>query len=287
MKKFKKLKLGIVGHGFVGKATDFGFSENVEKFIVDPLRNSTIDDLAAFNPQIIFISVPTPMGEDGTQDSSIVKEVFFEIRKKCPNAQNVIKSTVLPSVLNEIEVLDKNVVYNPEFLREKHANEDFINAPILIFGGKVKNAKIVADAYRVHSKCKTTEHIFTDLKSASLIKYSINTFLATKVIFFNELHELFSKLELKDSWDKIVDIISRDNRIGKSHMSVPGHDGRLGFGGACFPKDSAALKKFAKDLNVEMSLLESVIKKNNQIRSTYDSLDSREIEQNISFDDKK
>tara|TARA_B100000963_G_scaffold361991_1_gene401726 strand:- start:55 stop:918 length:864 start_codon:yes stop_codon:yes gene_type:complete len=287
MKNTKKLKLGIVGHGFVGKATDFGFSDNVEKFIVDPLKSTTIDDLAVFNPQIVFISVPTPMGEDGTQDASIVKEVFYEIRTKCPNAQNVIKSTVLPSVLNEIEKLDKNVIYNPEFLREKHANEDFINTPILIFGGKSKNAKVVADAYKIHSNCKTTQYIFTDLQSASLIKYTINTFLATKVIFFNELHDLFKKLELKDSWGKIVDIISRDNRIGESHMNVPGHDEKFGFGGACFPKDSVAFTKFAKDLNVEMSVLESAIEKNNRIRSKYENLDSREIEQNISFEDKK
>ena len=286
MKKNKNLRLGIVGHGFVGKATDAGFNKNIEKFIVDPLIGTNINDLAIFNPDIVFISVPTPMAKDGTQDCSIIKEVFLDIRNKCPNSQNVIKSTVIPSILKEMETLDDGVVYNPEFLREKHANEDFINSPVLIFGGKNKNSKVVSNAYKFHSSCKTDDHIFTDLCSASLIKYSINTFLATKVVFFNELHDIFKKLEIGDSWEKIVDIISRDNRIGKSHLNVPGHDGRFGFGGACFPKDSAALVKFAKDLGVEMSVLKSAIKKNNQIRSTYDNLDSREIEQNISFEDK-
>ena len=137
-----------------------------------------------------------------------------------------------------------------------------------------------------HSRCKTNEHIFTDLKTASLIKYSINTFLASKVIFFNELHSVFEKLGVTDSWESVINIISRDHRIGDSHMNVPGHDGKKGFGGACFPKDSLALVKFAKSLNVELNSLISTVKINNQIRSQYKELGSRESEQNVSFSDK-
>ena len=116
---------------------------------------------------------------------------------------------------------------------------------------------------------QTKEHIFTDLKTASFIKYAINTFLASKVIFFNELHSVYEKLEVKDSWESIVNIISKDSRIGQSHMNVPGHDGRKGFGGACFPKDSLALIKFAKSLDIDLNLLISTVKVNNKIRSEY------------------
>ena len=123
---------------------------------------------------------------------------------------------------------------------------DFINSDMIIFGGDRNISSQVSNAYLRHSRCKTKEHIFTDLKTASLIKYSINTFLASKVIFFNELHSIYEKLDVKDSWESVVNIISRDKRIGDSHMNVPGHDGRKGFGGACFPKDSLALIKFAK-----------------------------------------
>ena len=84
----------------------------------------------------------------------------------------------------------------------------------------------------------------------------------------------------------MVNIISRDNRIGNSHMDVPGHDGRKGFGGACFPKDSLALIKFAESMNVDLNSLISTVKINNKIRSEYAELDSRESEQNVSFDDK-
>ena len=285
MRIYKKLNLGIVGHGFVGKATDWGFNKRVIKFIVDPLLNTSVSDLKDLEPEIVFICVPTPMGEDGSQDSSIIEEVIKELILHCPNAIKVVKSTVLPSLLDKLYKLDSKLIYNPEFLREKHANMDFVNSDMIIFGGDRNISSQVSNAYIRHSRCKTKEHIFTDLKTASLIKYSINTFLASKVIFFNELHSIFEKLHVKDSWESVINIISRDNRIGDSHMDVPGHDGRKGFGGACFPKDSLALIKFAESINVDLNSLISTVKINNKIRSKYAELDSRESEQNVSFDD--
>ncbi len=286
MKIFNELKLGIVGHGFVGKATDHGFNKRVIKFIVDPLLDTSIKDLGDFNPDLVFICVPTPMKSDGGQDSSIIESVFRELTEFCPKAVKVVKSTVLPSILQELKFIDPKVVYNPEFLREKHANEDFINSEMIIFGGDENYSKKVSKAYLMHSSCKSKEHIFTDLETSSLIKYSINTFLASKVIFFNELHNIFNKLNVSDSWESVINIISKDKRIGNSHMNVPGHDGKKGFGGACFPKDSIALIKFAKSLDVNLNSLISTVKINNGIRSEYKELDSRESEQNVSFDDK-
>ena len=76
------------------------------------------------------------------------------------------------------------------------------------------------------------------------------------------MHSLYEKLDVKDSWESVINIISRDNRIGESHMNVPGHDGKKGFGGACFPKDSLALVKFADSLGVDLKSLISTIKIN-------------------------
>ena len=278
-------KIAIVGHGFVGKATDWGFNRNIKKFIVDPKYKTSINDLITFDPEIVFICVPTPMGENGTQDSSIIESVLKQLVEHCPTALKVIKSTVLPSILDSLHRLDEKLVYNPEFLREKHANADFENSSMIIFGGERNAAAIVSKAYLNHSRCKTKNHYFTDLKSASLIKYSINTFLASKVIFFNEVFSIFEKLNVKDEWNSIKEIISQDQRIGDSHMNVPGHDGKKGFGGACFPKDSSALLKYAESLEIELTVLRAAIKTNNKIRSEYSALDSREIEQNISYND--
>ena len=78
---------------------------------------------------------------------------------------------------------------------------------------------------------------------------------------------LYEKLDVKDSWESVMNIISKDKRIGDSHMNVPGHDGRKGFGGACFPKDSLALIKFAESYDINLNSLISTVKINNKIRS--------------------
>ena len=286
MRIFKTLKIGIVGHGFVGKATDWGFSKNTNKFIVDPKNETNIEQLAEFNPELIFVCVPTPMGENGIQDSSIIEAVVQELSLKCRESIIVIKSTVLPSILENIKKVNPKIIYNPEFLREKHANEDFMNSEMIIFGGDKNIASQVSKFYLDHSVCKTKKHIFMDISSASLVKYTINTFLASKVMFFNEIHQVFNKLKSNDSWELFIKNLSLDKRIGESHMNVPGHDGKKGFGGACFPKDTAALLKYSEGIGVELHVLRAVINKNNIIRGQYAELDDREKEQNISFDDK-
>ena len=281
-----QIKIGIIGHGFVGKATDWGFNKNVEKFIVDPIYGTNISDLVEFKPSIVFVCVPTPMANDGSQDASIFLEVIKAISDQKLDSIIVVKSTVLPDILIQAKSLINNLVYNPEFLREKHAFEDFENSEMIIFGGEEIDAKKVSECFKKHSRCKTTNHIFLDLISASIVKYAINTFLATKVVFFNELNEYFSKFNSADEWTKIIDAIKADSRIGSSHMNVPGHDGKKGFGGACFPKDTVALAKSAEASNQNLKVLEAAVKSNNAIRKKYMDTDSREKDQNISFDDK-
>ena len=99
------MKLAIIGHGFVGKATDKAFNRNVEKFLVDPIYDTKISDLQNFKPEIVFICVPTPMGEDGSQNCSIINEVISELNKFCKESIKVIKSTVLPSSLEILKNL--------------------------------------------------------------------------------------------------------------------------------------------------------------------------------------
>ena len=92
---------------------------------MDPLLNTSVSDLKDFKPEIVFICVPTPMGNDGSQDSSIIEEVIKELILYCPNAIKVVKSTVLPSLLDKLHKLDSKLIYNPEFLREKACKHRF------------------------------------------------------------------------------------------------------------------------------------------------------------------
>ena len=197
----------------------------------------------------------------------------------------VLKSTVLPNHLLNIQKNIPNIVYNPEFLREKSANEDFINSKLILFGGEKPYLDLLANFYDSFTRCINKEYQYTDLISASLVKYSINSFLATKVIFFNELKSLFD-ISTDEDWQNFIDILSKDDRLGCSHMNVPGHDGRLGFGGACLPKDSIALLNFAKSKDVDLNLIKNTIKTNNIIRAQYNTPVDRERMQKINFDDK-
>ena len=178
----------------------------------------------------------------------------------------------------------EDYIYNPEFLREKHAEEDFINSSMIILGGSKNNQEKVKNLYENHSICKTKNYVLTDKITASLIKYSINSFLASKVIFFNELRELFNSSGTEEDWDFFINVLGMDKRIGNSHMNVPGHDGRLGFGGACFTKDTAALIKYSQSLEKELTLLKKAIEINNNIRSKYDQIDQREKDQNVNYE---
>jgi UDPglucose 6-dehydrogenase len=280
----KKVKVGIVGYGFVGKATAKGFSKNTELFLVDPLLGTNLSDLKEFIPEFIFICLPTPMKKDGSQDFTLVKEVFMDILSNKISSTIILKSTVIPSNIKIVDNLIEDYIYNPEFLREKHAEEDFINSSMIILGGSKNNQEKVKNLYENHSICKTKNYVLTDKITASLIKYSINSFLASKVIFFNELRDLFNSSGAEEDWDTFTDVLAMDKRIGNSHMDVPGHDGRLGFGGACFTKDTAALIKYSQSLEKELSLLKKAIEINNNIRSKYDQIDQREKDQNVNYE---
>ena len=246
----KNLKLAIVGHGFVGKAVDFGFSVNVDKTIIDPIYGTNIRDLASNSPDVIFICVPTPMKINGGIDCSIIINVIKDITEMGLDSIIVIKSSVTPAILKQCaEINPDNIVYNPEFLTERNANNDFMNPNILIIGGDKKNAAFVHEIHLQHSKCAECPVFFTDLMTASLVKYTLNTYLATKVLFMNEIYNIHNSMNVSSSWDEFTEILAAEGRIGLTHMQVPGPDGRFGFGGACFPKDLSALINYANDQN--------------------------------------
>lgn len=278
------MKVAIIGLGFVGNALLNGLKDTVNVKEIDPKLETNINELKDFSPEIIFICVPTPMSENKTQDISIVESVINEINDLRIPSLVVLKSTLLPNYVKEMGNKISRFVYNPEFLREKHADEDFVNSELIVFGGDKNETKYLSGFYQEYTKCICKDHIFTDLLTASFIKYAINSFLSVKVIFFNELKELFDASGADENWENFTKYLSTDKRIGKSHMQVPGHDGRLGFGGACLPKDSDALVKYASQIEKQLILLNNALKLNNDIRSSYNKEIDRELEQKTSFE---
>ena len=278
------MKIAVIGHGFVGKAVDYGFSNaDVEKKILDPIYGTTREDvknLKAWRPNLTFVCVPTPMKNDGDIDTSILDEVMTDLFTgpafDTMRGLVVIKSTVTPNVIKKYKN-KRNVVYNPEFLTEKSACEQFVNPSFHIFGGERLECSDLHSYYNDYSLCNYCPAVYLTLEEASFVKYTINSFLATKVTFFNQLYDICKKTE-NVNFNKVIKAVGYDDRISISHTKVPGFDGKQGYGGACFPKDTLAFSKFGE----ELTLLAKAIEINNDYRSQYDR-DDREKEQNIQF----
>ena len=263
------MKLGIVGHGFVGKAVDHGFTRDIQKCIVDPKYNiSTLKDLIEYPPTATFVCVPTPQTQKGECNTDIVNSVLLKLNE-IENHLIIIKSTVPAYKLKKFVDTYKNlrIVYNPEFLTEKNYIDDFQNPPMHVFGGEDDDTLEVEDIYHKHSVCNPCPVFRTDIVTASMVKYCINSFLATKVTFMNEMYDILQKSGGAD-WSEFIKIIAQDPRIGKTHLQVPGHDGQRGYAGSCFPKDTAALAYFAREvLKVPFTQLETSIKYNEDLRN--------------------
>ena len=261
------MNLGIIGRGFVGSAVANGFNKDCNQIIVDPkYTDNTIEDV--LDCKLVFVCVPTPVSEDGSCNTTIANDVLTELNRLQYKGVVVIKSTIIPDYLHEFKKeFELKIVYNPEFLTEANANEDFKNPPFQVFGGKWRDCEVVEKAYLRHSSVRIVPTFKVDLTTASLLKYTINSWLATKVTFFNELKELHELGSSMVSWEQFTDMLSRDERIGNSHMQVPGPDGEPGFGGHCLPKDTEALLNYANKKNIKMSVLRKAVQTNKKIKN--------------------
>lgn len=244
--------IGIIGYGFVGQAVANGFP-NVEHMIVDPQHTTnTISDLCAASPEAIFVCVPTPTDDTNYE---LLKSVLTEIKFFGYTGLTVVKSTILPHHLEGYDV-----VLNPEFLSRRTATEDFINPPFVLFGGPEEKTKQLYEIYKKYSIVNLTTVKFTDIKTASLAKYTFNTFYATKLTYMNQIYDVAQQLGV--DFEELKSVLKLNPwMMGVSHLDVPGYEGR-GFSGPCLPKDTEALvKEFA------LPLLQSVLKINNDYRS--------------------
>ena len=274
-------KIGIVGRGFVGSAVEFGFSPNVgcdaevKVFDVNPNRSLHTLEETINDSDYIFLSVPTPSNKDGSINIDILDGALNDINT-VSEKENVIliRSTITPGTTRKLQTKydQLNLLFNPEFLTERSAKFDFINQSRFIIG----NSGQSTNHYRSESLAGLFRNRFgdsisileTNYETAEMIKYMNNTFFATKVSFLNEMRLLSDKCGVV--WEDAVDGFIRDGRIGHSHMNVPGHDGKLGFGGSCFPKDIQAMINFGSEHGVDMEVLKGVWNTNLKVRPEKD-----------------
>jgi len=261
-----KKTVGIIGNGFVGESQAFAFSptNEIRIYDVDPLR-STHTKEETQESDFIFVCVPTPMDMGGNQDLSYIERVFEDAKE---GPIYIIKSTVLPGTT---EMLQRqyphlNIIFSPEFLTERTAKLDMLTQARVIFGG---NKDLTNKVEELFSERFMNRHfIHTDSKTAEFIKYMNNTFFAIKVSLMNEYYRLAQLVGV--NWDDALYGFASDGRVGDSHLHVPGPDGKVGFGGTCFPKDINALINMSKEVGVNMNVLEAAWKTNLEVRPEQD-----------------
>ena len=262
----KNFNVGIIGCGFVGEGQAFSFSpiSDVKVYDLDD-KKSTASLEDTLKSDYIFVCVPTPMKKDGSQDTKFIED-FFKVAISGPIY--IIKSTVVPGTTNSLIEKYKNldIIFSPEFLTERTAKLDIITQTRIILGGNCELTSKVRMLFEARFMNKNI--IETDSLTAEYIKYMNNTFFASKVSIMNEFYRFANHLGV--DWETALYGFISDQRIGDSHLHVPGPDGKLGFGGTCFPKDINAFISFAKKNNINMNVLEAAWKTNLEVRPEKD-----------------
>lgn len=246
------MKIGIIGNGHVGTAMHKLFKDAI---VYDKCKNiGSMNEVNACDAA--FICVPTPMNGDGSCDTSIVEEVI----KECKCSLLIIRSTVeIGFTKRMIEKYKKRIVFQPEYYGETvaHPFADLSERNWLAFGGKQEDIDVAITIYKkvINSNVRIYQ---ADSDTVEMAKYMENAYLATKVIFCNEMYDFCLKLNIP--YNQVREIWIADPRIGSSHTFV--YENNRGYGGSCLPKDVSSLINQADKNNVDLKLLKAVALKN-------------------------
>jgi UDPglucose 6-dehydrogenase len=260
-----KFTLGMVGGGFIG--TSCRLFENdkvtVKVFDLDPSKCSngitSLKDLQ--ESDLIFIAVPTPMEEHtGKCYTKYVENAISQVRETLGEETDIVIRSTVPVGF----CIKNKVMYVPEFLREKHWKEDFLNCKNWYIGIDNKDEKVISKFETLfNNSFPDTIRSYLSTDECIAIKHFRNTFLATKVSFCNEFRTFCEGMNL--DYEIVRKYATEDSRIGDSHSYSPGPDKHKGFGQHCLVKDLNSLIQQAKSINVKTPILESVNDRNNTI----------------------
>jgi len=271
--------VGVVGAGFVGGSIADGLKlyTDVKVYDISPERR-THEYEEVISQDVLFVALPTPMKQDGTVDITIVTEALNKLYSTIGTSRRdipvIIKSTVPPEALNtwHRDYSDRLfITFSPEFLKERCARLDFQQTNRLIFGssggdqpyGSITIKELFA------ARFPQVPVYWTSFEEASLIKYFTNVFFATKISLMNEFAQIAESYGLRN-FDSVMGKVLLDQRIGRSHWQVPGHDGGRGFSGSCFPKDINGYLHIARQQGVDPKMGQAAWDKNLEVRPERD-----------------
>ena len=270
------MRISVVGLGFVGKAIydvfkELGCDTYGYDIVLEISKNSFEECLQS---NIIFLALPTPYNSSTKSfELSYIKETLQQLRNSNYKGVVVLKSTLVPgSTLSLIEEFKSlTIIHNPEFLKAKSAKTDFRNQSQIILGYESqhkKSVEVVKSFYQHYfpntkiSLCKTQE--------SESIKIFLNSFYAVKIQYFNELYLTCQKVGM--DFSSITQMMINNNRVNPSDTNVPGPDGKLSYGGYCYPKDTNALNEFMKKNNIPNEVLNACIQERNNMREDNDNI---------------
>jgi len=262
------MKIGIIGNGFVGKATQLLRCSIVNTiYVYDIVPEKCVPIGLEFTKMtecdLIFISLPTPMTPEGLCHIDLIGNCVNQLRGiiNFEKTSIVLRSTVPPGTSENL-----GINFMPEFLTERNWENDFINCKNWIFGCelsdtffKEKITRLFNQAY-LEGVLKYNNLHFTTKREAELVKYVRNSFLALKVSFFNEIAQ-YADIN-KINFEEVRRLSTLDDRIGSSHSYVPGVDGMKGFGGTCFPKDTHCLLHEMSQCGMISYIIQAMISRN-------------------------
>ncbi|SEP75922.1 UDPglucose 6-dehydrogenase [Virgibacillus subterraneus] len=257
-------------------------TKNIEK---DRLFFTTDHANGFYNADAVYIAVGTPEKEDGSADMKFVKQVAIDIAIDVSKDTVVVTKSTVPVGTNDKikEVIQANlvnnvridVVSNPEFLKEGSAIEDSFNGDRIVLGS---DSEYAANLIEEVNKGFGVPIYKTDIRSAEMIKYASNAFLATKISFINEIANICDRVNA--NVEDVAKGMGMDKRIGDKFLKAG-----IGYGGSCFPKDTKALIQIAGNVEYDFELLKGVVKVNqkqqalllDKLNERFDSLEGKRI----------
>ncbi len=258
--------VGIIGYGVVGKAIDYTFSKKNEVIKYDKYnRHHSFSDLASTD--FVFISVPTPfIRSDGSMDVSAVEESLVRLESINYRGIVIIKSTLPPGSTEKLSSRrELKILFNPEFLRQSTTpNEDFANQKLVVIGASSKTDFESVEKLYKSVLSDDAQYFMTTYTEAEMVKISQNTMLGSRVLLANMIFKACEKANLDYNLIKKLAFDECD-LLGPEMVSVPGPDGKLGFGGKCLPKDMFAFSSIFKS-----SLISSLLDYNETLRDDLD-----------------
>lgn len=259
------MKIGIIGHGIVGKACQYGFEKLGHEVLVHDVKyeDTKVEDV--IDAEIVYICVSTPSKPDGSCDISNVVSVVERLIELKFNKIIAIKSTVTPGTTYNLILKhrNRNICFVPEFLRERCAVTDFTENHHLLAVGAMQEG--VADkiflSHGRYPKCKMT----MTTHEAELLKYSHNCFNALRVVFANEVFEV--SRGCSSDYNRIKDALIHTTHLPDMYLDVNEH--MRGYRSPCFDKDIPAMAAFVKDIGLDhLNLFEFIKKENDKFEKT-------------------